>query len=260
MKLGPILQRHDFHLKKRLGQHFLVDDRVLQAIVTAAEIRPGDRVLEVGPGAGSLTRALALAGASVAAVELDRSLEPVLREVLGELAVTVVWGDALRIELPAADKVVANLPYNLTAPLMARLLSGGPYERLVLMLQKEVAERALAAPGTRAYGAFTLLVRYYARPELVTRVPAGAFLPPPQVDSAVLRLWPEQAPYPQQAFFTVVRQAFGQRRKMLINTVGEPLVTAAGIDGRRRGETLSLEEFGNLAVACHRLLAKERAY
>jgi 16S rRNA (adenine1518-N6/adenine1519-N6)-dimethyltransferase len=255
VRLGPILERHGVRAKKRLGQHFLVDGRIIDAIVAAAGIRPGERVLEVGPGAGTLTRALALAGARVHAIEIDRGLEPVLRDVLGGLALEVTWGDALRVPLPEADKVVANLPYRITAPLLARLLERGGWERLVVMVQREVAERALAVPGTKAYGAFTLLVRYHVRPEPVCAVPRGAFLPPPQVDSSVLRLWPEPAPFPRAAFFAVVRAAFAQRRKTLANALGRsPAVELAGLDGRRRAETLTLDEFGRLAVAWHGLL------
>lgn len=253
-----MLVRHGVRPRKRLGQHFLVDGRILEAIVAAADLRPGESVLEVGPGAGTLTRALASTGAHVRAVEIDRTLEPVLREVLGGLPVEVTWGDALRVPLPRADKVVANLPYQITAPLLARLLEMGGWERLVVMIQREVAERAMARPGTRAYGAFTLLVRYHARPEVVCTVPRSAFLPPPRVDSTVLRLWPERSPYPRGAFFAVVRAAFSQRRKTLANALGRSrAIELAGIDGRRRGETLDVEEFGKLALAWDGLLADE---
>jgi len=249
MKLGPILRAHGFSPKKRYGQHFLVEDRILAAIVQAAAIRPGDRVLEIGPGAGTLTRALAEAGARVHAVEIDRTIEPVLREVMGDLPYEITWGDALRVPLPSADKVVANLPYEITAPLLERLLTQ-PFQQLVLMVQREVAERMLAQPGTRSYGAFTLFVRYHARAELALAVPRGAFLPPPLVASAVVRLTPESRPYPREAFLEVVRLAFRQRRKTIANALGRhPALEVAGVDGSRRAETLSLDEFGALALA-----------
>jgi 16S rRNA (adenine1518-N6/adenine1519-N6)-dimethyltransferase len=219
---------------------------------------------------GVLTRALCAAGASVVAVEVDRSLEPALREVLEGLPVQLIWGDALRVPLPAADKVVANLPYGITGPAVIRCLEGGPWERLVFMVQREVADRILASPGSRIYGAFTLAVRYHARVELVLRVSRGAFVPPPRVDSAVLRFWPDPAPYPRSAFFRVVRAAFAARRKTLRAALAaglgldrdraEALLAAAGTDGQRRAETLGLEEFGRLASAWHGLSGGDSGY
>lgn len=259
MRLGAILRRHGFRPRRHLGQHFLVDGRILDAIVAAAGIQPGEPVLEIGPGAGTLTRVLALAGAAVRAVEIDRTLEPVLLDVLDGLPVDVVWGDALRVPLPQAAKVVANLPYQITSPLLGRLLAMDGWERLVVMVQHELAERVLAQPGTRAYGAFTLFVRYHARAEAVCRVPRGAFLPPPRVDSTVLRLWPDRCSYPPAAFRAVVRAAFSQRRKTLGNALGRSrALEMAGIDGGRRAETLSLAEFGRLATAWNGLLADEK--
>jgi 16S rRNA (adenine1518-N6/adenine1519-N6)-dimethyltransferase len=270
MNLGPLLARHGVRLKRRLGQHFLNDDRMLARIVAAAELRPGDRVLEIGPGVGTLTRALADAGARVTAVEIDRSLEPALREMLEDRPVEIIWGDALQVPLPAADKVVANLPYGITGPLVGRLLEAGPWSLLVLMVQREVALRALAPPGGRAYGAFTLLVRYHTVPDLVARVPRGCFLPPPEVDSAVLRLRPRPSPYPSEAFFRVVRAAFAQRRKMLraslADGLGLPraaavrLLQSAGVDGGLRAEDLDVDAFGALAVAWHGLLVRDSRY
>lgn len=270
MKVAALLARHGIVPKRRLGQHFLTDDRVAQAIAAAAGVEPGERILEIGPGVGSLTRALCAAGASVVAIEIDRSLEPALREAVAGLPVELIWGDALRVPLPPADKVVANLPYGITGPAVMRCLTSRPWERLVFMVQREVAERVLAPPGSRRYGSFTLAVRFFARAELVLRVSRGAFFPRPEVDSAVLRLWPHRSPYPQEAFFRVVRAAFSARRKTLRaalagglrldRTQVAQLLDAAEIDGERRAESLSLDEFGRLAVAWHGLSGQFSGY
>lgn len=278
-----LLQRHGLRPDRRRGQHFLVDANVLDKILAAAELTGADRVLEIGPGLGTVTRPLALAAGRVVAVEVDRRLLPVLAETLAGLEnVVVVQGDALRLDLerlcaggPASWKVVANLPYYLTGPLVSRLLTVGTqggrppgrFGLLVLMVQAEVAQRLLAAPGTAAYGAFTVLARYHASVELVARVSATCFFPPPEVASAVVRLRARERPpvaADPDALFAVVRAAFAQRRKSLRNALAaglglapaavEEALRAGGIEAGRRGETLSLEEFGVLAG----LLARSR--
>ncbi len=280
-QVKALLRRHSVRPNRKLGQHFLVDYNILQKVVRVAELTGRDSVLEVGPGLGTLTRELARQAAEVVAVELDRALQPVLEEtVVGFANVRLEFGDIMAVDLgrlcsgPGPWKVVANLPYYVTGPVVARLLEFGrdpssgaaPFRLLVLMVQQEVAARMAASPGTKEYGAFTVLVNYYAHPEVVTRVPATAFLPPPKVGSAVVRLRPYDVPpvaTPPQAFFALVRAAFGHRRKSIRNSLnaglgcGDELIAEslrlAGIDGYRRGETLSLEEFGSLASAFERL-------
>ncbi len=273
-----LLRRHGLRPRKRLGQHFLVDRRVLAAIVRAAELEADDGVLEIGAGLGTLTLALAAGAGRVVSVEIARELAPALAETLeGALAETpggkvrLVFGDALRLDLAgllAEDggrrwKAVANLPYYVTAPLLARLLAL-PLELLVLTVQKEVAERLVAPPGGRRYGALTVFVAYHAAAEVVTAVPPRSFHPPPLVGSAVVRLRPRAVPpvsVPAPALFAVVRAAFAHRRKTVANALAAGLappgaggflaeaLDGAGIGGRRRPETLSLEEFARLTRA-----------
>lgn len=280
--LSRLLKAHGLHLSKRLGQNFLVDRTHLLRVVETAQVGPGDRVFEVGPGVGTLTVELAARAARVVAVELDRGLLPVLADVLAPFPnATVVHADALRLDLPAflAEhfgaveeagttplKVAANIPYNITSPLLARLLENRPrFSSITLMVQKEVARRLAAAPGTEDYGAFSVFAQFHAEVSVAGIVPRGAFFPPPKVDSAVVHLVPREAPpvdVPSpEAFFGVSRGVFGQRRKTIANAlVGAPgleftreqiagALGAAGIDGGRRGETLSLEEIAALCRA-----------
>ena len=261
-----------FHLRadKSLGQNFLVEESVVARIAAAAELTPADKVLEIGPGIGTLTQALARTGAQVTSVELDQRLLPVLAETVGCYAnVRIVHGDILKTDIPAllggdSFKVAANLPYYITTPIIMHLLEQGlPLERLVVMVQKEVAERMTAAPGSRAYGAISVAMQYYTEPRLAFVVKAGSFLPAPKVDSAVLvcrrHTAPPVAVPDEKVFFRVVAAAFSVRRKMLTNSLrhmgglsGDQVkawLAAAGIDGTRRAETLSLEEFAALARA-----------
>ncbi|MEW6726105.1 MAG: 16S rRNA (adenine(1518)-N(6)/adenine(1519)-N(6))-dimethyltransferase RsmA [Bacillota bacterium] len=274
-KARAILARHNLHPKKALGQNFLLARGVTEKIVAAAGIAPGDVVVEIGPGLGVLTRALAEAGARVLAVELDRTLLPVLEETLQGLAgVELLHADALQLDYAAVlrerhlappFKVVANLPYYITSPLIAKFLENEPRPAvMVLMMQKEVAERLVAAPGTKDYGALSVLVQFYTEPRVVCRVAPGNFFPPPKVHSAVVRLNLRDRPAVEvadaAAFFRLVRAAFSQRRKMLpkaLEAAGlglakqqwAALAETAGIDPARRGETLTLDEFARLADA-----------
>lgn len=285
-QVRALLARHGIHPRRRLGQHFLIDANILRKVVEAAGLSPHDNVLEIGPGLGTLTRALAERARHVLAVELDQRLLPVLAETVGDRPnVRVVLGDALEVDLfslcggVSGDgwKVVANIPYNITGPLVARLLCFGevssPFKRVVLMVQEDVAQRLVALPGTRNYGAFTVLANYHATVEMVMRVPPSAFFPPPEVHSAVIRMDVHGSPRVEadpKVFLRVVKAAFGQRRKALRNTLRNAPITAppdgkhggrenredvdsllarAGIDGSRRGETLTLEEFAALARA-----------
>jgi 16S rRNA (adenine1518-N6/adenine1519-N6)-dimethyltransferase len=259
---------------KSLGQHFLVDPGIARRIVARAEVAPGDSVLEVGPGRGILTQALLAAGAKVVAVELDRGLFEALAERFsGEPRLTLHHGDALRFDpagMQSPFKVVANLPYQVTTPLLFHLLAAWP-AALVVMVQREVAERMAAAPGTREYGVLTLGIAARASVERCFAVPPGAFRPRPRVHSAVVRVVPRPDP-PLPAgevdrFMAVVRAALGKRRKTLRNALGalglaearvKDALLAAGIDPAARGETLDLEAFLRLYRALERDPAAER--
>ncbi len=262
-----ILKAFNLHASHRLGQNFLISPAVVRAVVEAAEIAPGDRVLEIGPGIGTLTQGLLEAGAEVMAVELDKKLPAVLAETLkGYEHLNVVQGDILKTDIAALMggapfKVAANLPYYITTPILLSLLEQKlPITRIVTMVQKEVAERMTAPPGGRDYGALSVAVQYYTEPEIVLDVPPNCFLPAPEVESAVIvcavRQTPAVAVKDEKVFFRVVKAAFGQRRKTLSNalkTTGalkeqiEAALTAAKVDATRRGETLSLDEFAAVA-------------
>nr|WP_092070605.1 16S rRNA (adenine(1518)-N(6)/adenine(1519)-N(6))-dimethyltransferase RsmA [Dendrosporobacter quercicolus]NSL48311.1 16S rRNA (adenine(1518)-N(6)/adenine(1519)-N(6))-dimethyltransferase RsmA [Dendrosporobacter quercicolus DSM 1736]SDM12626.1 16S rRNA (adenine1518-N6/adenine1519-N6)-dimethyltransferase [Dendrosporobacter quercicolus] len=261
-----ILKTFNIRMSKKLGQNFLVDEKIVRGIVQAADISPGDTVLEIGPGIGTLTQGLAEAGAQVVAVELDLKLIDVLAETLaGYDNVRIIHGDILKVdiaaEVPAAPfKVVANLPYYITTPIIMGLLEARlPVSVLVTMIQKEVAARMVACPGTKDYGALSVAVQYFTQPRMMFDVPPVSFIPSPAVDSAVIRCLvrdqPAVAVADEKLFFRVVKAAFSQRRKTLNNALKtgipadqiQPALAAAGIDGARRGETLSLQEFAALA-------------
>lgn len=261
-----ILKTFNLRADKRLGQNFLVDEEIVNKIAAAAELSEADTVLEVGPGIGTLTQALALTGAKVVAVELDRRLLPVLEKTLaGYDNVEIINEDILKLDIKKAVpqdnfKVVANLPYYITTPIIFNLLEQKlPMERLVVMVQKEVAERIAARPGGKDYGALSVAIQYYTEPEIAFAVPSSAFIPQPSVDSAVIvckrRSTPAVDVVDEKLFFRVVKAAFSVRRKMLSNALKNMGITGeqvsswlelAGIDGKRRGETLSLEEFASL--------------
>jgi 16S rRNA (adenine1518-N6/adenine1519-N6)-dimethyltransferase len=251
--------------RKRFAQHFLVQPAIAQRIVDTAALEPGEAVLEIGPGRGVLTRRLAARAARLWAVEIDRDLAAALRaEFAADPRVEIVAADVLRLDLPtllaaaAPVAVVANLPYNISTPVLLQLLDTPDlFSRLVLMLQREVAERVCAPPGGKVYGALTVTVQLVARPAIAFRVPPGAFHPRPQVESAVVVLTPHRPPRltppALAAVRCVVRTAFAQRRKQLGNALA-PLcpdaaarLTALGIDPTRRPETLAIEEFITVA-------------
>lgn len=270
--LKAIMTAHGIRPQHKLGQNFLTDARVLEGIVAAAEIGSEDLVLEIGPGLGTLTQQLAMAAGKVLAIELDRNLVEILRKTLLEMHpnVELIQGDAGRIDLhtllaerlaPGAKaKVAANLPYYITTPLIMRLLEENlPLDTIVVMVQKEVADRMVAPPGGKDYGALSVAVQYYTEPRIAVKVSRGAFLPPPEVDSAVVAMKLRAAPpvdAPREAFFRVVKAAFGQRRKALGNALAGGLaldkariqeaLSQAQIDPTRRGETLSLQEFAEI--------------
>lgn len=260
-----------FHLRasKKLGQNFLIDAAVVRGIVEAAELQEGERVLEIGPGIGTLTQGLAESGAQVTAVELDKKLPAVLAETLkGYENVRIVQGDILKTDIrelmgDAPFKVAANLPYYITTPILMALLEQRlPIRKIVTMVQKEVAERMIAPPGSKTYGALSVAVQYYTAPEIVLDVPPKSFIPAPEVDSVVIackvRGEPPVTVRDEKLFFRVVKAAFGQRRKTLSNALKgagflkdevQEALEQAGIEAARRGETLSLEEFAQLADA-----------
>ena len=265
LSIRTLLQQYGIAPQKGLGQNFLVAEGVLTKIVAAAEIAPGDAVLEVGPGLGTLTQALADAGARVVAVELDRGLIPLLEDRVGHLAqVEILHGDILQLDvgqLMAARQgvpylVVANLPYTITSAALRHLLeSDSPPRRLVVMVQKEVAQRIVAGPGEMSL--LALSVQFYGQPGIVAHVPAGSFVPRPKVDSAILRLdllvEPRLPPQETRRFFALARAGFAQRRKQLKNTLAstlrlesrrvEEILQGCGIDPRRRAQSLSVEEW-----------------
>lgn len=261
-----ILHRFKLRADKKLGQNFLIDENIVRNIVAAAELSDKDTVLEVGPGIGTLTQGLAESGASVVAVELDKRLLPVLDTTLeGYDNVRIVNGDILQVDIMQTVgvdkfKVCANLPYYITTPIIFALLEKRlPMERLVAMVQKEVAERMAAKPGGKDYGALSVAIQYYTEPEIAFIVPPSSFIPAPSVDSAVIvckrREKPPVEVCDEALFFRVVKAAFSLRRKMLNNSLknmgikGEQVakwLELAGVDGKRRAETLSLEDFAAL--------------
>lgn len=264
-----ICKRFDIKMSKKLGQNFLIKRGIVDEIVHAAELTPGEPVLEVGPGIGTLTQGLAQSGADVTAIELDRRLLEVLDTTLSSYDnVRIIHGDVLKLDVPSIMnhkpfKVVANLPYYITTPIIMSLLESKlPIERLVVMVQKEVALRMVAKPGTKDYGALSVAVQYYTEPDIVLDVPPKSFLPAPAVTSSVIRCVLRDKPpvdvIDEKLFFRVVKAGFAQRRKTFSNTMKttglskdriEELLAKANIDGQRRGETFTLQEFADVANA-----------
>lgn len=272
--VASLLKRHGVRTNKALGQNFLLDRNTLDKIVAAAELTGGEAVLEIGPGLGALTRLLAERAGSVAAVEVDAGFVRVLSETVADLPnVSVTHADFLRLDLPAwapehlqplPATVVANVPYYITSPILIALLeTASLWRSIVVLVQREVAERLNAAPGTGDYGSLTLYAGFHAEVEMVGAVPRGVFFPPPKVDSAIVRLHPRATPPVEvrsaARFEQVVRSAFGQRRKTLSNALSavpgwgrdgaRQALEGAGIDPMRRGETLDMAEFAALVNA-----------
>lgn len=269
-----ILQKYDFHFQKKFGQNFLIDPHVLEKIVEAAGIGPDDFVLEIGPGIGTMTQYLCEHAGKVMAVEIDRKLMEILEETLSAYDnVTVVNEDILKLDIAKIAeeenngkpiKVVANLPYYITTPIIMELFeSKVPLDSVTVMVQKEVAERMQAEPGTKEYGALSLAVQYYAEAEIVANVPPNCFMPRPNVGSAVIRLTCHKTSpvevLDERFLFRVIRASFNQRRKTLQNGLGNdaslPInktqvaeaLEEMGLSATIRGETLSLEEFARLS-------------
>ena len=264
-----ICKRFDIKMSKKLGQNFLIKRGIVDEIVHAAELTVGEPVLEVGPGIGTLTQGLAQSGADVTAIELDRRLLEVLDTTLASYDnVRIIHGDVLKLDVPTIMnhkpfKVVANLPYYITTPIIMSLLESKlPIERLVVMVQKEVALRMVAKPGTKDYGALSVAVQYYTEPDIILDVPPKSFLPAPAVTSSVIRCVLRDKPpvevRDEKLFFRVVKAGFAQRRKTFANTMRttglskeqiDDILVKADIDGQRRGETFSLQEFADVANA-----------
>lgn len=262
--IGELLERGGLSPRRDLGQNFVADANTVRRIARLAEVGPGDHVVEIGAGLGSLTLALAETGAHVLAVEVDRGVVPILRELTAALAnVTVVEADAMKADwatlLTGHDKwvMVANLPYNVATPLVCDLLDDVPaIDRMLVMVQREAAERFCAQPRTPQYGAVTVKVAYWATARIAGHVPASVFVPRPNVESSLADIRRRPAPAtdaPREALFTLMRTAFGQRRKMLrrslAGTVEPHVFEAAGIDSQRRPEELDVHEWGRLAQA-----------
>ena len=271
-EIKALLARHGFHFSKSMGQNFLIAGWVPQDIVDAAGLDEHCAVLEIGPGIGPLTRQLSLRAGRVAAVELDTSLLPILAETLADCPnVEVIPGDVMKLDLEAvcADKfsgftlkACANLPYNITTPVLTKLLEADRFQSITVMIQREVARRICAAPGDPDCGAFSLFCQYHARCELLFEVPPQCFLPAPKVTSAVVRLTPHAAPPvdgDRSAIFAVVKAAFAQRRKTLLNALSaaygsrfskdqlRQIILNCGLPETVRGERLGLDEFSRLA-------------
>lgn len=267
-----VLQKYHFNFQKKYGQNFLIDTRVLNKIIAAAEITEDDCVLEIGPGIGTMTQYLAERAGEVVAVEIDRNLIPILEETLSAYEnVTIINQDILKMDVKGLAeergkplKVVANLPYYITTPIIMGLFENHvPLRNVTVMVQKEVAERMQAGPGKKDYGALSLAVQYYAKPEIVANVPPNCFIPRPNVGSAVVRMERYETPPVQVEdegkMFAVIRAAFNQRRKTLANSLAnaqelgisrERTVQALermGLPATVRGEALSLEQFAELS-------------
>ena len=279
--ITALLQRHGFRFSKSMGQNFLTAAWVPQQIAAESGITAADGALEIGPGVGCLTAELAKTAGRVTAVELDERLRGVLGETLADFDnVSVVFADALKADLPAICaetlgerpwKVCANLPYNVTTPLITAFLEAGCFESVTVMIQKEVAQRLCAAPGTGEYGAFSVLVQWYAEPKLLFDVPPHCFVPQPKVTSAVVRMGRRAAPPAsvddKKLFFRTVRAAFAQRRKTLSNALRsafseldraaiESAMEETGLPPAVRGETLSIAQFAALSNALLRKFDK----
>lgn len=269
-----VLNKYGFTFQKKFGQNFLIDPHVLDKIIRAAEITEDDFVLEIGPGMGTMTQYLAYAAREVYAVEIDKSLIPILEDTLSDYDnVTVINEDILKVNIAKLAeeknggrpiKVVANLPYYITTPIIMGLFeSHVPVESITVMVQKEVADRMQEGPGSKEYGALSLAVQYYAKPEIVVNVPPSCFMPQPKVGSAVIRLTRHSEPTvtvkSEKLLFQVIRASFNQRRKTLANGLAnygafglpkeelQACIEELGVPVNIRGEALSLEQFAQLS-------------
>jgi 16S rRNA (adenine1518-N6/adenine1519-N6)-dimethyltransferase len=272
--MKPLLNQHGFHFSKAKGQNFLIASWVPESIAEDAGVDRTAGVLEIGPGIGPLTQQLCLRAGKVCAVEVDTRLEPILRQTVGEFEnLEILWGDVLKQDIPALVRekfpglrpmACANLPYYITSPILTALLEAECFDSVTVMVQKEVAQRIAAAPGTADYSAFTVFCQYYAEPKLLFDVPAGCFMPAPKVTSAVIQLKiRESLPWDiadKEIFFRTVRASFAMRRKKLANGLasGFPelgksgaaeVIAQCGLPENVRGETLDIPGFAAIANA-----------
>lgn len=272
--IRALLDRHGFRFSKALGQNFLIADWVPCNIADSAMLGADVGVLEIGPGIGCLTNELSQRAGKVVSVELDKSLKPILAETLADLDnVTVVYGDILKQDVTALvsehfsglrPAVCANLPYNVTSPVLTKLIESGCFESITVMIQREVARRICAAPNTADYGAFGIFVQWHMHTQPLFDVPPSCFIPQPKVTSSVIRLTRREAPpanvRDEQLLFKIIRAAFNQRRKTLVNALSGPLglekaalealITSCGLDARVRGEALDVTSF---AAICEKI-------
>ncbi len=270
--MKPLLESHGFHFSKAKGQNFLIAPWVPESIAVESGVTEDVGVLEIGPGIGPLTQQLCLRAGKVCAVELDTRLQPILAKTVGEFEnLNIIWNDVLKLDIPALVKeqfgslrpmACANLPYYITSPILSALLEADCFEAVTVMVQKEVAQRIAAQPGSADYSAFTVFCQYYAEPELLFDVPAHCFMPQPKVTSAVitLRVRPQRnwGVADEDIFFRTVRASFAMRRKKLANglasgfpelgkTGAAEVIEACGFDANVRGETLGIPEFARIA-------------
>lgn len=275
--IKALLSRHGFRFSKSMGQNFLIEDWVPRDIADASGAAPGVGVVEVGPGIGPLTRELSLRADKVVSIELDRSLLPILAETLSDYPNAEIFpGDVLKTNLLAlvSEKLAglspiacANLPYNITTPAITALIEAGCFDSITVMIQREVARRICAAPGTGDYGAFSVYCQYHTKPEILFDVPPSCFIPAPKVTSSVLRMVPQTPPAEvddPKHFFQVVRAAFAQRRKTLLNSLSSALggtyqkeaianaIAQCSLPENIRGERLSISDFAALSKALRR--------
>ncbi|GAB6107546.1 16S rRNA (adenine(1518)-N(6)/adenine(1519)-N(6))-dimethyltransferase RsmA [Fusibacter bizertensis] len=278
-----IIEKYGFRFSKGLGQNFIIDESVLTRIIEGSEVTENDLILEIGPGIGVLTDVLCQNASKVVSVEIDKSLIPILEETVGHHDnLKIVTGDVLKIDVKALikeefgdlkPKLVANLPYYVTTPIIMMFLEERiPVSDLVVMIQKEVADRIVAKPSTKAYGALSVAVQYFTEPSIVTKVSRGSFMPMPNVDSTVIRLKVrEVSPVEltdEATFFLTIKDAFGKRRKTLLNALSSGFLSIsksqakealdnAGIDENTRGEALNIDQFATLANAIYLVKKKE---
>lgn len=276
-----VVNKHNFKFSKSLGQNFLIDDNVIDKILEGARLSENDKIIEVGPGIGTLTREMGKVAENVVAIEIDKTLIPILEETLADLDnVEVVNEDILKVDVQGLIneklnggpvKLVANLPYYITTPIVMKFLEEDiPVTDIVVMVQKEVADRMNAKPSTKDYGALSVAVQYYCDTEIVAKAPRHMFVPQPNVDSIVIGLHVrDERKYVvdnEEIFFKTVKASFGQRRKTLLNSLGglgflskdeiREALQAANIDEKRRGETLSIDEFANLSNEINKFSSK----
>ena len=278
-----VVQKHNFKFSKSLGQNFLIDTNVIDRILEGARVQEGDYVIEVGPGIGTLTKEMGRTAEKVVAIEIDKTLIPILEETLADFPnIEVINQDILKVDVQelvkeklngGPVKLIANLPYYITTPIVMKFLEEDiPVTDIVVMVQKEVADRMNAQPNSKDYGALSVAVQYYCDTEIVAKAPRHMFMPQPNVDSTVIGLHVrEEKKYNvdnEDIFFKTVKASFGQRRKTLLNSLGglgflnkdqiREALQEANIDEKRRGETLSIEEFASLSNAVNRIHSESK--